>query len=138
MGNLTRNQRSNFEHSIREIISNDNGNDPVFEFSPNWDSGWKLDLYIYNPIQMVSHFYGSVISHSPLDCLVLMYKRVKRSPEAESEMNNYTIRWSKGTITESHDSYFREVSEEKAVEKFFQGKEETEYIIHDVILSPIS
>lgn len=131
-------QRAFLENRIFNMILLSNNNTPHFNYKVNFDKGTiTLELYTYNPLHNDNHFLHEVTADTPILCLDKMCEYMENHAVIKKFMKPYTITWNKKGDDISHDSYYYEECENNAVEKFFTGKEISDYEF-EVKLNPLS
>lgn len=139
------------EALISAFIKQDNDSVVHYEYSVKKDHNGTcsidvsiVSIHTYNPKHDTSFllfedtrsFDGSLINTKlvQLDDALKYLKGVTKS----NKMNTYTIKWAKQNDSKTNTSYFWGTSMLDVIKKFFSGKNEYDYVIYEIMLSPES
>lgn len=129
------------EHKISQLILNDNKCSTHFEYiQPCYQqSNNKLNIVTYNHTHNQHFLLCSASGNSFLECLKSAYEYISKICRKEIELNSYTVSWaSKIEGSHSRNSYFYGENIFEVLKKFYFDKNEADFIIHSILLNPIS
>ena len=119
--------RTYLENKIFEMIYRVNKSTPHFNYKVNFEEGTiTLELFTYNPLQKAQHFLHSVTSDTPVSCLTDMVIYLENHESIKKDKKSFTVEWSRGGSSVQKSYYYEETAED-ALNKFFIGKEATNY-----------
>jgi hypothetical protein len=95
----------------------------------------RLDLVTVNPKHDQSFLFHSVTGTDKIDALKKMLEYVDLHYGNESSM---TIQWVKLGDNKLHTSYFRAQNMYEALDKFYYGRDMSQYKIFSVTVNPVS
>lgn len=95
----------------------------------------RLDLVTVNPKHDQSFLFHSVTGTDKVDSLKKMLEYVDLHYGNESSM---TIQWVKLGDNKLHTSYFRAQNMYEALDKFYYGRDMSQYKIFSVTVNPVS
>jgi hypothetical protein len=126
------------QHSIYEILNEDNGVSSHFDYHVNIMSAKetiKLNVLTYNEKHNEYMLFHTVYGASSLDCLKKMLEYIESKSHAHE--NSFTIIWKKDGDQDSHKSYFSAHNKEEAELKFLHEKNKEDYQ-YSIELNPVS
>ena len=130
--------RAYLENKIFQLLQNTSKNTPHFNYKVNFEEGSiTLEVYTYNPLQKGFHFLHKITSDTPIDCLRHMVLYLENHGDIKKERTPYTITWVRKGSNIENKSYYYEVSEQDAIEKFLYGKNPNLYEI-EIRQNPLS
>ena len=130
--------RAYLENKVFQMLQSNNNNTPHFNYKVNFERGTTtLEIYTYNSKQKALHLLHTTTGENPSICLTNTLNYLLKHGDIKKSKNPYTITWKRKGSNESHESYYYEESEDKAVEKFLYGKDPIDYDI-EVKQNPIS
>jgi len=95
----------------------------------------RLDLVTVNPKHEQSFLFHSMTGTDRVDALKKMLEYVDLHYGNESSM---TIQWVKLGDNKLHTSYFRAQNMYEALDKFYYGRDMSQYKIFSITLNPVS
>ncbi len=95
----------------------------------------RLDLVTVNPKHEQSFLFRTQTGTDKVDALQKMLQYIDEHYQAESSM---TIQWIKMGDNKLHTSYFRAPNMYEALDKFYYGRDMSQYKIFSIVLNPVS
>ena len=95
----------------------------------------RLDLVTVNPKHDQSFFFHNTTGTDKIDALKKMLDYIDQHYHNESSM---TIQWIKIGDNKLHTSYFRAQNMYEAMDKFYYGRDMSQYKIFSIVLNPVS
>ncbi len=95
----------------------------------------KLDLVTVNPKHEQSFLFHTTTGTDKIDALKKMLEYIDRHYHNESSM---TLQWIKIGDNTLHTSYFRAQNMYEALDKFYYGRDMSQYKIFSIALNPVS
>ncbi|MFN8287298.1 MAG: hypothetical protein U0V74_11115 [Chitinophagales bacterium] len=95
----------------------------------------RLDLVTVNPKHEQSFLFHTTTGTDKTDALKKMLEYIDRHYHNESSM---TIQWIKIGDNLLHTSYFRAQNMYEALDKFYYGRDMSQYKIFSIVLNPVS
>lgn len=95
----------------------------------------RLDLVTVNPKHDQSFLFHTTNGTDKIDALKKMLDYIDQHYHNESSM---TIQWIKIGDNKLHTSYFRAKSMYEALDKFYYGRDMSQYKIFSIVLNPVS
>ena len=142
------------EHEISELIRNDNGCTTYFTWNfknntfPYTGSNIKISVHTYNPVHKTKFLLMSnvllveeITEKKIYSAKFALLKQVKTYVEERKKLNlNYLVEWnSKNTLNENvKHSYFNGENIDEILEKFYNGREKSKFIIYKIEMIPES
>ena len=95
----------------------------------------RLDLVTVNPKHDQSFLFHNTTGTDKIDALKKMLDYIDQHYHNESSM---TIQWIKIGDNKLHTSYFRAQNMYEAMDKFYYGRDMSQYKIFSIVLNPVS
>jgi hypothetical protein len=95
----------------------------------------RLDLVTVNPKHEQSFLFHTVTGTDKIDALKKMLYYMDKHYHNENSM---TIQWIKIGDNRLHTSYFRASNMYEALDKFYYGRDMSQYKIFSIVLNPVS
>ncbi len=95
----------------------------------------RLDLVTVNPKHDQSFLFHTITGTDKIDALKKMLDYIAQHYHNESSM---TIQWIKVGENRLHTSYFRASNMYEALDKFYYGRDMSQYKIFSIVLNPVS
>jgi hypothetical protein len=95
----------------------------------------RLDLVTVNPKHEQSFLFHTVTGTDKTDALKKMLEYIEQHYPVASSM---TIQWIKMGDNKLHTSYFRAQNMYEALDKFYYGRDMSQYKIFSITLNPVS
>ncbi len=95
----------------------------------------RLDLVTVNPKHDQSFLFHTILGTDKIDALKKMLDYIVQNYHNESSM---TIQWIKMGENRLHTSYFRASNMYEALDKFYYGRDMSQYKIFSIVLNPVS
>ncbi|MFN8300564.1 MAG: hypothetical protein U0T75_15795 [Chitinophagales bacterium] len=95
----------------------------------------RLDLVTVNPKHEQSFLFHTLTGTDKLDALKKMLDYIDQHYHNESSL---TIQWIKIGENKLHTSYFRAQNMYEALDKFYYGRDMSQYKIFSIALNPVS
>lgn len=128
-----------FENSISEYIREDNGCSVHFEYNTsNIDGSLKsIRATTFNPKKQETFLLMEIPCSEKEEGLKYIWEWV-RSHSTSKDNSSFTVVWIKKGEHKTFKSYFYAENVRKVLDKFFFDKNESEYVIQQVYMNPIS
>ena len=121
-----------FENAISEYIRKDNGCSVHFEYNEK-----SIRATTFNPTKQESFLLMEIPYTDKEQGLKSIWEWVK-SHSTSKDCSSYTVIWIKKGESNTFKSYFYAESVRGVLDKFFFDKNENEYVIHQIVMNPIS
>jgi len=121
-----------FENAISEFIRKDNGCSVHFEYNEQ-----TIRVTTFNPKKQENFLLMEVSCSDKEEGLKSIWDWVK-SHSTSKDCSSFTVVWVKKGESNIFKSYFYAESVRGVLDKFFFDKNESEYVIHQVYMNPIS
>jgi hypothetical protein len=95
----------------------------------------RLDLVTVNPKHDQSFLFHTITGTDKIDSLRKMLDYIDQHYHQENSM---TIQWIKVGDNRLHTSYFRASNMYEALDKFYYGRDMSQYKIFSIVLNPVS
>lgn len=95
----------------------------------------RLDLVTVNPKHEQSFLFHTITGTDKIDALRKMLQYIEQHYPHEGSM---TIQWTKLGENKLHTSYFRAQNMYEALDKFYYGRDMSQYKIFTIVLNPVS
>lgn len=95
----------------------------------------RLDLVTVNPKHEQSFLFRTQTGTDKIDALQKMLQYIDEHYASENSM---TIQWIKMGDNKLHTSYFRAQNMYEALDKFYYGRDMSQYKIFSIVLNPVS
>jgi hypothetical protein len=95
----------------------------------------RLDLVTVNPKHDQSFLFHTITGTDKIDSLRKMLEYIDQHYHQENSM---TIQWIKVGDNRLHTSYFRASNMYEALDKFYYGRDMSQYKIFSIVLNPVS
>lgn len=130
------------ESQISEAIKSDNGRYVHFEYTKEVTNEFgqitspcKVSAWTYNDTDGESFLLKSSEGNDYEECLLNIFDWLEKN---KKNKDPYTVTWRKIGVTGMNTSYFYCKDIVEVVQKFFHGKEISEYQIFKIELMPLS
>ncbi len=137
-------EEQRLEHQINELVRSDNGCTVHFDYKnevPEKDQdiykGVGLVASTYNPNHDSSFMLWTGSGTSKIDALEQLLIYLKKEIPPKTYLN-YKIVWRKHGSNDDHESYFVGKTALEVVQKFFHDKNNHDYVIFSMALTPMS
>lgn len=133
------NQVMLLESEIFDFIKKDNGCTTHFEYNRSTiDNSLKsIRVTTFNPKKQETFLLIEIPCVELIDGLKQVNNWIKTHSISDQEFS-HTVLWAKKGESSHYKSYFYATNARKALDKFFYDKSESEYIIYEVKINPIS
>jgi hypothetical protein len=125
------------ETTISEYIRKDNGCSVHFDYFKEDDNVTSIRATTFNPKKEESFLLIEIPCSNEEEGLKSILDWVK-SHTGIKNCSSFTVIWTKRGEYNTFKSYFYAESVRRLLDKFFFDKNEDEYVIHQVIMNPIS
>lgn len=95
----------------------------------------RLDIVTVNPKHEQSFLFRTQTGTDKIDALQKVLQYIDEHYPSENSM---TIQWIKMGDNKLHTSYFRAQNMYEALDKFYYGRDMSQYKIFSIVLSPVS
>ena len=129
------------ETTISEYIRKDNGCSVHFDYFKDASTGSDNITHIrattFNPVKQESFLLIEIPCKNQEDGLKSILEWVK-SHTGVKDCSSFTVIWTKRGDYNTFKSYFYAENVRRVLDKFFFDKNEDEYVIHQIVMNPIS
>jgi hypothetical protein len=128
------------QHRIMEILREDNGVSPHFDYHINITSDnetVRLNLLTYNERHSEYMLLHSYSGKSSIDCLNKMLGYIQTNRSNQQTEYSFTINWKKKADNHEYKSYFLAFNQSDAEKKFLYEKNVNDYE-YKITQNPIS
>jgi len=125
------------ETTISEYIRKDNGCSVHFDYFKEDDNVTSIRATTFNPKKEESFLLIEIPCSNEEEGLKSILDWVK-SHTGIKNCSSFTVIWTKRGEYNTFKSYFYAENVRRLLDKFFFDKNEDEYVIHQVIMNPIS
>jgi hypothetical protein len=95
----------------------------------------RFDLVTVNPKHDQSFLFHTITGTDKIDALKKMLEYIDQHYHQENSM---TIQWIKVGDNRLHTSYFRAANMYESLDKFYYGRDMSQYKIFSIVLNPVS